>query len=115
MLKKASRIASLRYQYTMSCCGKSYGPTPGPIPKNTQFICQHCRKEMKPVQTEVRSLEECELIDAHRTRFNGEACVDCGSQNNHHVRHDPELDAYFLDCGRCGEELREVEWKELES
>ena len=112
-LKKSSRIAALRYRFTMTCCGREHSwPGLPADPKKTAYICRECKKEMHVTTEEVRTREECELIVLHEHRFD-DKCPDCGAKGDHHVRRHDHEDAWFLHCRVCGTELREILEEEL--
>lgn len=110
MLKRASHIAALQYSHTAVCCGKEWGWT-GPIPVSAMYVCPVCGQEMKPSVEEVRTEEAAALIVDNWNRFK-EPCL-CGKEVGHHVVYDAANDAYFLRCGSCDDELREIEPKEM--
>jgi len=104
--------SALIWEHTAKCsdCDRHFGPTPGFADiKKVQFICQKCGKEMTITNKQVRSTEEANLI--LRNRHLTEKCV-CGTTNNHHVVKDEDGD-YWLICGTCGEEIREVDKEEI--
>jgi Zn finger protein HypA/HybF involved in hydrogenase expression len=68
---------------------------------------------MEVRNTQVRTQEQADLILRNQPRF-VEPCPDCESRRGHHVVTNEELDAYFLRCGSCDTEMREVDPEELE-
>jgi len=101
-------LSRLRFSHTTTCCGDTYS-WPG-HPTGT-YYCRKCGQPMTTVETEVRTKAEADL--AIRGYQFVEPCADCGTRHNHTlIEHDGGL---FLVCAGCGEELREVEWKEVKA
>lgn len=108
-VRTQSLIEALQYEYTVTCCGQSF-TWPGRLPSGAQYICRRCDQEMKATTKEVKPRDVAELIVMNRQSF-VEACPECGAKRGHHVH--KQGDAYFLRCGLCDCELREVDKEEL--
>lgn len=103
-------LSLLRYSHTVSCpkCPSEVYHWPGQA-QESSYYCRQCGAKMRVKETEVRDRDEAALaLKGHEFV---EACAECGAKHNHLiVEHD---EGFFLVCGSCKEELREVERKEL--
>lgn len=107
-------VQQLMHTYSLGCCGKVYGPYAGKPNAKVQYLCQVCRKEMKPKVHQVMDEDAATLIA--RNLGNPalvEQCPECNHSTGHHVVRHTNVDAWFLNCGNCGDELRELEWEEV--
>ena len=106
-------IDLLRYRFEVKCCDVEWSWLGrAPDVNKTMYLCPKCRKEMASAEIEVRTLEACELIVSNWNRFT-EECLGCGMKQGHHVVYHEQEDAYFLHCGTCKSELREIDKEEI--
>lgn len=112
-LRKASLRQSLMWTYTVTCkpCGERF-TWKGRSPDGVNYRCRRCGRPMTVEHTKIRTREEADLILAHRKEFN-ESCPSCDMKIGHHVVYHEDVDAYFLHCWNCDEEMREIEPEEL--
>ena len=113
---KAHQLEQDMFEYSMGCgpCGTSFGPTPGKPNPTAQYLCRDCRRELTVTVTQIRSEEEARF----NLRWTGvfkDVCP-CGNSMGHRVEERPDIEegVHFLICGKCNEELREIEPGEIQ-
>ena len=114
--KKASRIRDLRFSHVAICdeCSVRFDwPSPPPDPEKSVYVCPRCKRDMRVETIEDMSREEAERIDRYRNRFE-ESCPSCESTSGLEIRQAADVVAFFLYCGSCGEEIREIDESELD-
>ena len=119
MKRKASLTSQLEaemFEFTHRCepCGVTFSGTPGKPHPAAVYLCHRCRGKMVTTVTQIRSEEEARF----NVRWTGvfkDPCPDCSTIFGHRVEERPDISegTHFLICGRCGEELREIEEREL--
>jgi transcription elongation factor Elf1 len=114
--QEKSLLEFYMFQHTMSCsnCGLNIPSTPGRSNENARYICRKCGKTLRVKIEQIRTEEAARLIVRNLSNPNFvEGCPTCGRCRNHLVVHSEADDAYFLHCASCGDELREVDEKEI--
>lgn len=111
-ISKQKVLDGLMYEFTATCCGDSF-TWPGRVPEGTRYTCRKCGGEMAMSEEQVLAQDAAELIVRNSGRFNGEECP-CGCKLGHYPVYKEDDDAWFLQCGKCGDEMRELEWEEVE-
>jgi transcription elongation factor Elf1 len=67
---------------------------------------------MRLKELQVRTRAQANLILANNGDFQDQ-CHSCGQKFGHHVVYHSDVKAYFLNCGRCGEEMFEIDKRKV--